>query len=148
MKVNTCFKQSLTHPLLSKRIQMANVSIKKTHDWELLMKHLYHNILEVPETIRLISSCFSIDTVYHPWNSEGKPVDLYDLYHLAKSNCFHVEVFLTSHNQAYFKKSKKATVGTRVSGWVNLAHYDSLCGLQEDRYCQKTVAPNHICEEE
>lgn len=105
------------------------------------MKHLYHNPYEVPETIRLTSSCFGIEVEYHPWDSGDKPVNMDDLFTLAKSNCFDVEVFLTSHNDAYVKTSKKATVGTAVEGWVNLARFDSINGYLEDRYHPQIAPP-------
>ena len=112
------------------------------------MNHLYCNSIEMPEAIRLVSSCFGIEVEYHPWDADGKPVDMDDLFTLAKSNCFEVQVLLTSHNDAYVKTSKKATVGTAVEGWVNLAHYDSISGWLEDRYCQKVVHPIASGDEE
>lgn len=111
------------------------------------MKHLYYNSIECPETIRLVSSCFGIDVTYHPWEADGKPTCLEDLFALAKSNCFGVAVFLTSHNDAYVKTSKKAIVGTTVAGWINLAHWDSVNGLLGDRYCQRIVTASKVYNE-
>lgn len=38
------------------------------------MKQLYYNPIELPEKIRIKSSCFNINVEYSPQESDGKPV--------------------------------------------------------------------------
>lgn len=99
------------------------------------MKQLYYNPIELPEKIRIKSSCFNINVEYAPQESDGKPVFLQELFYLSKSESFDaVEVYLTSHNAAYIKTGKKATIGTRISGWVSLKKYGNGGGYLEDQH--------------
>lgn len=105
------------------------------------MKQLYYNPMEVPEKIRIKSSCFNIDVEYLAWESDGKPIHMDDLFDLAKSRAFEsVEVYLTSHNESYVKDSKKAVVGTFITGWVSLLNIGNGGGYLEDKYCIKRLS--------
>lgn len=102
-----------------------------------VMKRLYYNPLEPAAKIRIKSRCFEIDTEYEPCNSDSydKPAFIHDLFKLAALDCFDdVQVYLTSHEQAYWKSKKAAFVGTRITGWVSLKEYKDGGGYLEDQY--------------
>lgn len=100
------------------------------------MKQLYYNPIEIPEKVKIKSTCFNIDVEYDTWQSDGKPVYMNDLFDLAKSRAFEdVQVYLTSHNGAYVKANKKALVGDSITGWISLSDYGNGGGYLEDKYC-------------
>ncbi len=97
------------------------------------MNRLYYNPIEPPEKIRVKSSCSNIDVEYFPWDSNGLPIYMDQLFDLAKSKDYEtVQVYLTSHNEAYVKKSKKDFVGVRTSGWIDLEEYGNGGGYHKD----------------
>ena len=62
-----------------------------------------------------------------------KPTRIEELFILSKSRYFEsVEVLLTTNNDAYEKNNKKALVGTRVKGWVDLKKYKDGGGYLSD----------------
>ena len=104
------------------------------------MKLLYYNPIELPEKIRIKSSCFGIDIEYEPCHNDGKPVCMDDLFYLAKSESFDaIEVYFTSHNEAYVKESKTAHIGKHIFGWVPLSEYGKGGGHFEDKYRSKLI---------
>ena len=85
------------------------------------MKTLYYNPIEVPTKIRIVSKCFDINTEYTSMDSNDRPVGYDELFNLAKLDCFEqVEIFFTSHEEAYIKTSKKSLERVPVTGWVSL----------------------------
>jgi len=98
------------------------------------MKTLYYNPIEIPEKVRVISKCFGIDTEYDPVCSEGKPVYIDDLFDLAKSRAFDdVQVYFTSHEEAYIKPSKGSTDKRQVLGWFSLVGVANGGGYLDDK---------------
>jgi hypothetical protein len=85
------------------------------------MKTLYYNPMESPSKFRIVSKCFDINTEYTPMDSNGRPADYDELFALAKLDCFEqVEIYLTPHEEAYIKTSKKSLERVPVTGWVSL----------------------------
>ncbi len=99
------------------------------------MNRLYYNPIEPPEKIRVKSSCSNIDVEYFPWDSNGLPIYMDQLFDLAKSKDYEtVQVYLTSHNEAYIKANKTSSIGIKASGWINLEEYENGGGYREDKY--------------
>ncbi len=98
------------------------------------MNYLFYNPIEFPNMIRIKSSCFGIDVEYEPLDiNNKKPTKIEELFILSKSRYFEsVEVLLTTNNDAYEKNNKKALVGTRVKGWVDLKKYKDGGGYLSD----------------
>lgn len=73
---------------------------------------------------------------YDPANCDNDlPVWLDDFFYLAKAPYFdEVQVYLASHNGAYFKKAKRTLEGTKVTGWVSLKDYKNGRGWHDDKY--------------
>lgn len=98
------------------------------------MKKLYYNPIELPEKIKIKSVAFGLDTEYTPSTSEGKPVYIDELYDFAKNRYFDsVQVFLTSHNEAYYRDSKNPIEKVSVTGWVELCDYKKGGGYLDDK---------------
>ena len=98
------------------------------------MKKLYYNPIEVPEKIRIKSVAFGIDIEYTPNTSEGKPVYIDELYDFAKNRYFDsVQVFLTSHEEAYYRDSKNPIEKVPVTGWVDLRVLERGGGYLDDK---------------
>ena len=71
---------------------------------------------------------------YEPSAAEGKPVYFDDLYLFAKNRYFDsVQVFLTSHNEAYYRDSKNPIEKVPVTGWVDLCDYKKGGGYLDDK---------------
>ena len=105
------------------------------------MKYLFYNPCEVPVKIRIKSTCSNIDLEYEPFDAGDKPVYLDELIKMAKSECFDdVQVYLSSHNEAYTKENKKDFVGTRVKGWISLKTVKNGGGYLDD-FCLKLNDP-------
>lgn len=102
------------------------------------MSYLFYNPIEFPNMIRIKSSCFGIDVEYDPFDiNNKKPIKIDELFILSKSRYFEsVEVLLTTNNEAYEKIDKKALVGTRVKGWVDLKKYKDGGGYLSDHVAQ------------
>lgn len=97
------------------------------------MKYLYYNPIEPAAKIKILSKCFGIDVEYSAHDASDKPVYLDDLFGLAASDCFDdVQVYLTSHEGAYWKSKKKDFVGTRITGWLSLKEYKNGGGYLKD----------------
>ena len=102
------------------------------------MKWLYYNEIEIPQKVKIKSSCFQIDTEYNTDDSNVMPCLISDLFDLAQSKYFEdVQVYLTTHNDAYIKESKTALVGTAVKGWISLKKCKNAGGYLKDSYCIK-----------
>lgn len=98
------------------------------------MKYMFYNPIELPEKVHIVSMCFGIDMTYDVSESNGKPVYFEQLFLLAQSESFDkVEIYLTSHNGAYYKKSKKAIEGFALTGWTDLKAYRNGGGYLEDK---------------
>lgn len=98
------------------------------------MKKLFYNPIEVPEKIKVKSIAFGLDIEYEPSAAEGKPVYFDDLYLFAKNRYFDsVQVFLTSHNEAYYRDSKNPIEKVPVTGWVDLCDYKKGGGYLDDK---------------
>ena len=99
------------------------------------MKYLFYNPYELPVKIRIKSTCSNIDLEYEPFDAGDNPVYLDELIKMAKSERYDdVQVYLSSHNDAYTKENKKDLFGTRVKGWISLktvknggGYLDDLC---------------------
>lgn len=102
------------------------------------MNYLFYNPIEFPNMIRIKSSCFGIDVEYEPLDiNNKKPTKIEELFILSKSSSFEsVEVLLTTNNEAYEKNNKKALVGTRIKGWVDLKKYKDGGGYLDDYVAQ------------
>lgn len=97
------------------------------------MKYLYYNPFELPEKIHIVSECFEINSTYLPEESQGKPCDMEQLFILSQSDCFEqVEVYVTSHNEVYFKNSKKYLEGYALKGWIDLKKFKNGGGYLND----------------
>ena len=97
------------------------------------MKYLFYNPYEVPVKIRIKSTSSNIDLEYEPFDAGDKPVYLDELIKMAKSECYDdVQVYLSSHNDAYTKENKKDLFGTRVKGWISLKTVKNGGGYLED----------------
>lgn len=108
------------------------------------MKYLYYNPYELPTKIKICSSCFNLDTEYFSDEIDGKPIYFDELFKIAALDFFDdVQVLLTSHNGAYIKDSKKALVGTTISGWISLKEYRNGGGWLSDKYCMKVNNPDN-----
>ena len=104
------------------------------------MKTLFYNPIELPESIKIISNCFGVNTTYDVCDSKGMPVYLDELIALAKTRSFdEVKVLLTSHNDAYIKKSKNAIEGEAVSGWISLKGLSDGGGYLNDKCVVKII---------
>lgn len=104
------------------------------------MKFLYYNPIEVPQRIHIKSSAFNIEMIYEPYNAGRRPADFEELFNLASLDCFdEVSVYLTQHDQAYYKTSKKAIEGYIITGWVNLKDYKKGGGYLNDTVTLKRI---------
>lgn len=105
------------------------------------MKTLYYNPIEIPEKVRVKSKGFNIDIEYETmYANDNLPVYIDDIFDLAKIKFFEsVEVYLTNHNDAYYKKSKQATIGYAINGWVSLKEYKNGGGLFDDKFLIKII---------
>lgn len=98
------------------------------------MKYLYYNPFEVPQRVKIQSKCFGIDVEYAPWEAGEKPVGFRSLFELAALECFDdVQIYLTPHEQAYWKSKKNDSVGTSITGWISLKKYRNGGGYLEDK---------------
>ena len=97
------------------------------------MKILYYNPIEMPAEVCLESKILGIKKQYHCSAPSG-PVDMDELFRLASTDTFDtVDVLLTSHNEAYYRKTKKSIQQEVVDGWVSLKEYKNGGGYLKDR---------------
>ena len=97
------------------------------------MKILYYNPIEMPAEVCLESKILGIKKQYHCSAPSG-PVDMDELFRLASTDTFDkVDVLLTSHNEAYYRKTKKSAQKEVVDGWVSLKEYKNGGGYLKDR---------------
>ena len=98
------------------------------------MKKLYYNPFEIPEKIKIKSVAFGIDVEYSSDDSEGKPVGFDDLFDFAKNRYFDsVQVFLTPHDEAYYRDSNFPHQKVEVTGWVELCDFKKGGGYLDDK---------------
>ena len=98
------------------------------------MKYLFYNPIEVPQKIHIISKAFNLDILYDASDAGERPVSFNDLFNLSRLDCFdEISIYLTPHEQAYYKKSKKSLEGVPVTGWINLKEYRNGGGYLEDK---------------
>ena len=99
------------------------------------MKYLYYNPIEFPAKIRIKSQRLGIDVEYTPRNANNdQPVSFRSLFeHAAMDDIDDVQVYLTPHEQAYWKNEKNDSVGTRITGWISLKEYKNGGGYREDK---------------
>lgn len=98
------------------------------------MKKLYYNPIEMPLKVHIVAKCFGVDmTDEEPFHT-GIPCYMEPLFELAKIDCFdEVEVYVTSHNGAYIRDTKKPMERTEVTGWVSLKNVRNGGGYLEDK---------------
>lgn len=97
------------------------------------MKKLFYNPIEVPGEIHIVSKCFGVDIKYTPFDSNGQPVQLGELFELAKIKCFEeVKVYFSKHNQAYIRQTGRNTK-EEVVGWVSLKGMKNGGGYFDDK---------------
>lgn len=98
------------------------------------MKYLFYNPIEIPQKAHIVSEAFNIDVTYDTFEAGKRPIGFDELFSLARLDCFDaVEIYLTPHEQAYYKKSKKSLEGVPVTGWINLKEYRNGGGYLEDK---------------
>lgn len=99
------------------------------------MKVLFYNPMELPNKVHIVSKAFGIDESYEePYAGVKVRCWFEDLFDLAKCNVFEaVEVYLTAHNEAYLRKSKKGMERTPITGWFSLKGVVNGGGYLEDK---------------
>ena len=97
------------------------------------MKYLYYNPIEVPEKIHIVSKAFGLDITYAANNSGNKPISFSELFAIADLECFDAAVvYLSPHEQSYYKNKKSAIEGFSVVGWVDLKDFYNGGGYLDD----------------
>ena len=97
------------------------------------MKILYYNHIEMPAEVRLESKVLGVKKQYQ-CDAPSGPVDMDELFRLASTDTFGtVDVLLTSHNEAYYRKTKESAQKEVVDGWVSLKEYKNGGGYLNDK---------------
>lgn len=97
------------------------------------MKKLFYNPAEVPVEVILGSMALGFKKQY-VCLSGGGPMFMEELFKLAATDTFDtVQVFLTPHNQAYYRDTKYPLEQVPVDGWISLKDYKNGGGYLKDR---------------
>lgn len=97
------------------------------------MKILYYNPSEMPTEVILISKILGIEKQYLSNTGEG-PVNMDELFRLAATETFDdVKVLLTSHNEAYYRKTKTSAQKIDTCGWISLKEFKNGGGYLSDK---------------
>lgn len=97
------------------------------------MKKLFYNPIEHPVAVKLESKVLGVNKQYESNAGEG-PGSMDELFKLAATDSFdNVEVYLTPHNQAYYRDSKNPLEQVPVEGWISLKDYKNGGGYMKDR---------------
>lgn len=97
------------------------------------MKILFYNPLEIPIEVRLVSKILGVDKQYQCSTGDG-PVYLDELFRLAATETFdEVNVLLSQHNEAYYRKTKTSAQKIEIDGWVSLKEYKNGGGYLNDK---------------
>lgn len=99
------------------------------------MKVLFYNPMEIPTKVRIVSKAFGIDKCYEePYADANLEVSMEELFRLAKCASFdEVEVFLSTHNEAYTRKNKTDITRTPITGWFSLKGVADGGGYLQDK---------------
>lgn len=99
------------------------------------MKTLFYNPMELPSKIHIVSKVFGIDIIYEePYNNVDFSIAFDELFNMAQCDCFdQVEVYITSHVQAYLRPNKNSHEKTDVIGWISLKGIKNGGGYLQDK---------------
>ncbi|MDE7082575.1 MAG: hypothetical protein K2O89_02570 [Clostridia bacterium] len=97
------------------------------------MRKLFYNPAEVPVEVILESRILGFKKRY-VCLSGGGPMWMEELFKLAATDTFdNVQVYLTSHNQAYYRDSYSPLEKVPAEGWVSLKNCKNGGGYLKDR---------------